>query len=427
MKGDMIMYDDNNNIEYESELISEEEVLEEKREKKPGKGKDFLKLTVYATVFGLIGGVSFQGFNYVSDRISNSNQSIEEAKDLVLEEDKSEDVSAVTTGAKEDTAVNGVSEVVKNTMPSIVSINSTYATTTDMFGRLYEDESTGSGSGIIIGQNKSEVLVATNNHVVDGATTVEVIFSDETSVTATVKGTDAGSDLAVVSIALDSLKEETKKAIRVATLGDSEKIEVGEMAIAIGNALGYGQSVTVGYISAKEREVALEDYNMTLLQTDAAINPGNSGGALLNSSGEVIGINSVKYASENVEGMGYAIPISKAIPIINELMNREDIPEKEQAYLGIKGQDVTEAYAERFNMPIGVYIGEVTKDSPAEKAGLVQGSIITGFNGKSISSFSELQEVLSYTKAGDTATFTVQVFDNGEYKEKNIDVTLGNK
>jgi serine protease Do len=418
----------------DSEVVAEQEIGGDKEPNQPRKGKGFLKLTVYAAVFGLIGGISFQGYNYATDRFrAPSNKVIEGSLEKTIDntslvnKENDDEVDAVKT-SNSVTETGDVATVVENAMPSIVSITSTTSQNEmDIFGQVHENQATGSGSGIIIGQNKNEVLVATNNHVVEGATKVEVTFADEKVASATVKGTDSSADLAVVSVKLSDLAEDTKNKIKIATLGDSDAVKVGEMAIAIGNALGYGQSVTVGYISAKDRTVAVEDSSMKLLQTDAAINPGNSGGALLNSKGAVIGINSVKYASEEVEGMGYAIPISKAVPIINDLMNREEIPESQQAFLGIVGQDVTAEYAQRFNMPIGVYIGQVSDHSPAQKAGLVVGNIITGFNGNEIATMEELQNKLSYTKAGEVAKFTIKVLEKGQYIEKEVSVTLGSK
>lgn len=397
------------------------------RRKKKGSKKNLLKTVSLALVFGLIAGVTFQGVNYGYHKfIYQDSTSNNEVNRLGGNSFGDED-SVVTTNVK-DTSSNDIALIVENTMPSIVSISTTVTQDiSDFFGRVYKDKATGSGSGIIIGQNNKEVLIATNNHVVDGADTVTITFDDNKTANATVKGTSASSDLAVVSVDMKSLSKDTKSKIKIATLGDSDSLKVGEMAIAIGNALGYGQSVTVGYISAKERGIAMEDSSMKLLQTDAAINPGNSGGALLNSKGEVIGINSVKYASEEVEGMGYAIPISKAIPIITDLMNQETIPESKQAYLGIMGFDITSEVAKSYNMPEGVYVGEVTKKSPAQKAGIYQGSIITELNGRDATTMEKLQEILTSTRAGEKAIIKVKVLENGEYVEKTLDITLGSK
>ena len=341
--------------------------------------------------------------------------------------------NTVTAGQVEYVAsITDVSAVVANAMPSIVAINCTAEYVTNFWGQQYTQQSSGSGSGIIIGQNDTEVLIVTNNHVVDTDSsaknaTIEVIFGDDTMALATIKGTEEGSDLAVVSVKLEDLTDETLDYIKIASLGDSDQLKVGEMAIAIGNALGYGQSTTVGWISALEREIASEDYTMSLIQTDAAINPGNSGGALLNIKGEVIGINSAKYSDESIEGMGFAIPISNAIPIINDLMSRELIPEEEQAYLGIVGQDVTEAYHEYYGMPIGVYVYQVSQGSPAAAAGLKMGDIITAFNNRQIATMTDLQSILATYRAGEEITLTIQVYVEGNYEERTLQVTLGQK
>lgn len=323
-----------------------------------------------------------------------------------------------------------VSEVVEHVMPAIVSINNAYDSVENFFGQRFTQKKGGSGSGIIIGQNKEEILIVTNNHVSaiknDGENQkLTVTFHDETTADSTVKGADSGSDLAVLSVKVDDLSKETLKNIRIATLGNSDKMKVGQMVIAIGNALGYGQSTTVGYVSALNREVAGEDYTLKLLQTDAAINFGNSGGALLNTKGEVIGINSSKYVGSKIEGMGFAIPITTAIPIINDLMNREEIAENEQSYLGIMGRDVTENLQQVYGMPVGVYVVEVTKNSPAEKNGIKMGNIISEFNGYKIRTMKELQDKLAGIKAGKKVRLTLQVYQNGEYVAKQLDVVLG--
>jgi len=295
----------------------------------------------------------------------------------------------------------------------------------DFFGRQYSQDIPGSGSGIIIGQNDSEILIATNNHVIDGASKVEIVFADKTKASANVKGAAPNSDLAVVSVDVNSLEKDTIKNIKIATLGNSDNTKLGEMAIAIGNALGYGQSVTVGYISALNREVAIEGVNLNLIQTDAAINPGNSGGALLNSKGEVIGINSVKYVDESVESIGYAIPISDAIPIINNLMNRTTLAEKERAYIGVSGEDVTNVYSQAFEMPVGYYINQVAEGSAAEKAGIKVGDIIVALNDIRIESGEDLRDTLTYTKAGSKGTITVKSLEDGKYIEKVLEIEFG--
>lgn len=404
-----------------------------KKRRSRGTGKKAARLVAGALVFGLVAGTSFQGVNLAAQKLTANQLSKSQEKEDSFNNSLQE--SQIQTGTTADLSISqvaadnstSVSQIVENAMPSIVAINCSALTKSNMFGREFVSPTEGSGSGIIIGQNQKEILIATNNHVVAGDNAqVEIIFCDESSANAEIKGTDASNDLAVVAVSLDDLSEETKKSIKIATLGDSDSVKVGEMAIAIGNALGYGQSVTVGYISATERKISVEDATMTLLQTDAAINPGNSGGALLNASGEVIGINSVKMASTEVEGIGYAIPISKAVPIITDLMNREELDESERAYLGIRGDNVTEEYS-RFYMPIGVFVGEVTEDSPAEKAGLKAGNIIVGIEGRTIKTMEELQNYLTYTKAGTKVTMDIKVMDNGAYKDAQIEVTLGSR
>ena len=414
-KRGMIMMDETQKNEFEGK--EEQKVsTEQKKEKKSKKVKP-VKWIAGALVVGMLAGAAFEGGQYAMQQ-QNKKQQEKNAE-------KQAELSALTTSS-----VSGqdVSSVVSNVMPSIVAIDTTLTSTVEYWGQSYEQESSGSGSGIIIGENENELLLVTNNHVVEGDNaTVKVTFSDESTAEATIKGADSNADLAVLAIKKKDLTDETKKNIKIATLGDSTKTKVGDMSIAIGNALGYGQSVTVGYISAKDRKVSMEDSTMTLLQTDAAINPGNSGGALINASGEVIGINSVKYASDDVEGMGYAIPISDAVPIINELMNREQLSVAQQGYLGIKGSDITEQLSETYNMPEGIYVTEVTKGSPAEKGKIIAGDIITAINGRDVKTLEELQEVLTYTKAGTKVTITVRELKDGEYAEEERTVTLGSK
>lgn len=388
-----------------------------------------LKLVAAAMIFGLIAGGTFQGYLAVTDPGTEKTEDSDKQSTKVTQTSTGDTVKPTTASSGE--VASDVSDVVEKVMPSIVAINSKVTSTNyDFFGQAYSEEAQASGSGIIIGQNDSGLLIVTNNHVISGATEVEIVFSDESTAPATVKGADANSDLAVLTVDTDSITADTAAAIKVATLGNSDEIKAGDLAIAIGNALGFGQSVTVGYISAVDREVAIEDQTMTLIQTDAAINPGNSGGALLNANGQVIGINSVKYASDEVEGMGYAIPISKAIPMVNELINRETVSVADQGFLGIDAstaQNVTEVYSERFNMPIGVYVNDVIEASPAEDAGLIQGDIITGMDGSKIETIDDLVNVLGYKKAGQEVNLIVQVKENGAYVEKTLVVTLGKK
>ena len=332
-------------------------------------------------------------------------------------------------GAIKTVSETAVSNIAKDTLPAIVSINSTSSQPTNWFGQSIDQEVEGSGSGIIVGKDEKELLIATNNHVVEGTKSITVTFADGSKAPAVIKGTDPVADLAVVTVDITKLEDATLKAITVAKLGNSDDVKVGEMAIAIGNALGYGQSVTVGYVSAKDRKVEVSDgYNsktMVLLQTDAAINPGNSGGALINMEGEVIGINTVKYASSEVEGMGYAIPITKATPIITELMSREVLSEAEQGYLGITGNDVTEDVAAYYNMPVGVYINEAVEGGAANKAGLKTDDIITKADDIEISSISQLKEYVNSLRVGSKVKITYMRNADGTYKEAQVTVTLG--
>ncbi len=389
---------------------------------KPKKGyaKKVALVVGAAVLFGAVGGVTMQGTSYLTGKLLGKN-----TKSTV---GTTKTVSNAKLTTSTSTVTSDVSDIVENTLPSIVSItNMSVQEVQNFFGGISQQESESAGSGIIISQNDSELLVVTNNHVVEGSDTLTVTFNDGNSVEAQIKGTDSARDLAVVAVPLDKISDDTMNAIKVATLGDSDSLKVGEPAIAIGNALGYGQSVTTGIVSATGRTI--DGFDGEYIQTDAAINPGNSGGALLNANGEVIGINSAKINSSAVEGMGFAIPISDASDVIQNLMNKETrskVSDEERGYLGIKGYDVSEEGAQMYNMPTGVYVKKVMSGGGAEKAGLTKGSIITGFEGSSISSMSSLQEQLQYYKAGEEVTLTVQIPDkNGEYTEKDIKVTLG--
>lgn len=397
--------------------------IDAKPKKKHKLLRSFTKTVAAAAVFGLVAGAAFQGY-YALSGIGNSNTEVTGKTDGNTS-GSGDDVIAVETGTGQSNTTGDVSSVVENVMPSIVAINAVLTnTTSDFFGRQYNEDVEGSGSGIIIAQNDSEILIATNNHVVNNAKNVDIVFADDTKAPATIKGSEPGKDLAIVSVKLSDLQEGTIDNIKIATLGDSKSIKLGEMAIAIGNALGYGQSITVGYISALDREVTVDNVTLHVLQTDAAINPGNSGGALLNSKGEVIGINSVKYVDENVESVGYAIPITDAIPVINELMNRTILADSDKAYLGIAGKDVTQDYSQRFTMPVGVYVGEIKSGSAAEAAGLKTGDIIVSLNDITVETMADLQEVLGYTKAGSSGTIGIKALEDGKYVDKTLNVTF---
>lgn len=331
---------------------------------------------------------------------------------------------------------SGVAEVAEDAMPALVSItNMSVQKVQDWFsGRTFEMQGESAGTGVIMGENDDELLIVSNNHVVADSSELTVSFIDEESVTAQVKGTDPANDLAVIAVSLDDIPDDTLEAIRVANVGDSDDLKVGEQVVAIGNALDYGQSVTTGIVSALNRNISVSDDGVqvdyeNLIQTDAAINPGNSGGALLNMKGEVIGINSAKAGENGVEGMGYAIPTSKALPIIEKLMNKETrskVDDEEAAYLGISGQEVTSDVQQLYGIPAGIAIMEVGEDTPASDAGLTRGMVITRFDDTSVESMEDLENLLQYYKGGETVTITVAApGEGGKYTEKDISLTLG--
>lgn len=407
-----------------------------KKKKEHKKMPKAVAVTGLALMFGVVSSATFLTTNYVGTKVLKLG--------TTQKSTSTTSTSAVTSNASltktSSVVTSDVSSVVENVMPSIVSItNMSVQEVQNYFGGTSKQESESAGTGIIISQNDSELLVVTNNHVVAGSDTLTVTFADGNSVEANIKGTDSEYDVAVVAVPLDSISEDTKKAISVATLGDSTELKVGEPAIAIGNALGYGQSVTTGVISALNRSVSETDQttgettesSVKLIQTDAAINPGNSGGALVNASGEVIGINSSKLVGDSVEGVGYAIPISDVSDLIENLMNQETktkVAEADQGAIGIKGMSVSTEYSQQLNMPEGVYVPEVTKGGGAEKAGMTRGCIITGINGTTVSSMDDLQEQLQYYAKGDEVELTIQVpQSNGEYREQSVTVILGAK
>ena len=395
---------------------AEEANTSNKKPKKSGRGKYAAKLVASAVAFGLIAGLVMQGVTYGFSKAGIGNGATQLA-------------TTKTTSSSSSTSSEDLSGVSSNVMPSIVSITGKFETTSQSwFGQTQSSESEGVGSGIIIGKKDGKILIATNNHVVVDAKSLSVGFVDGKSASATIRGTDRDADLAVVEVNTKDMKASTLKKIAVITLGDSSKLKTGERAIAIGNALGYGQSVTGGYISALNRQVQLTDKTMTLIQTDAAINPGNSGGALLNSKGELIGINTVKYSSEDVEGMGYAIPINTAKPIINKLIKNEATSESEQAYLGVSGQTIDSSMASQFDMPSGVYVQQVIKSSPAQKAGISAGDVIVSIDGSNVSTMDGLKEKISNLKAGKKVKIVVKRQNQmGTYEKKTLTVTLGKK
>ena len=387
---------------------------------KNGMGKKAAKLVASAAVFGLVAGACFVGVSVAKDKLYPSTA------------DRIETTSG-TTSAKSETSSSGssssssnVASVVNEVMPSVVSITSTIQSS-NYYG-FGTQESEGAGSGFIVAKTKDNLMIATNNHVVFDATSLTVGFADDTTAKATVVGTDSSADLAVISVKIKDIKDSTASKIKVATLGSSDDLKVGEEVVAIGNALGYGQSVTTGVVSAKNREVSLTDGTMNLLQTDAAINPGNSGGVLINMDGQVVGINNAKLEDTSVEGMGYAIPITTAKTILTDLMNASSVSTKDAAFLGVVGRDINESYSSALGIPSGIYVSQVVSGSPAEKAGISAGDVITKFEGNNVSTMSGLKEKLALKKANTKVKITFKrANQSGTYEEKTVTVTLGKK
>ena len=417
------------------------EVPRPKKKKKAGKIIAWVLVLCVVITGSAIGGF-YLGNNIFPREFTETTASGEivqqqEKDDEISKEEKTEkphvSESGIETAQMVTAVVTDVTNVVEAVMPCVVSITNTSVITQNFWGQQFQSENQSSGSGIIVGENETELLIVTNNHVISEATELSVQFIDGSVANAKVKGTDANMDLAVIAISLDSLDSSTIANISIAVLGDSESLKVGEPAIAIGNALGYGQSVTTGVISALNRQLAMSEDGSTtgmLIQTDAAINPGNSGGALLNVKGEVVGINSNKIGGSTIEGMGYAIPISNAKPIIEELMNRETkdkVEETRKGYLGISGLDVTADVSAAYGMPIGVYVAQVYGDGGAAAAGIMKGDVITAFDGITVKTMEDLQGCLQYYEMGETVSVTIQRPDAGEYKEYRLKVTLGAK
>lgn len=409
----------NENITYSYSYVNPTPQPKEKKKSKNSKTWEKWVLCVsMAIVFGLVASTVFQTSNFIVKKITgaeeNSNKSVS---------------TTVTKGNSSDKALTDVAEVASNVMPSVVSITnlSVQEVQNFFFGGTTTQEYESTGSGIVVGQNDTELLIVSNNHVVERSSSLTVTFIDGSNIEAVIKGSDANLDLAIIAVPLNRIENSTLGAIKIATLGDSDALSVGEPAIAIGNALGYGQSVTSGIISALDRQI--EGFDATLIQTDAAINPGNSGGALVNANGEVIGINTVKVSADAVESMGYAIPISDVNDIINELMNRKTrskVDDLKRGTIGISGVDVDESASRLYNMPEGVHVSEVIKGGAADQAGIPKGCIIIKFGGTSIKSMSQLQEQLKYYKAGEEVDIVVMIPDgSGEYEEKTFEIKLG--
>lgn len=419
--------------------------------KKPrGKTPRILTAVATAAVVGVVAGACFFGVNYAANIFAGNiseeqtaeadtdSSSFEDSISEVMENGETGQQESAEDSASSDSAELTVKEVAEKCMPSTVTIAAvSQQELSSIFGGTQVYESTSAGTGVIIGTNDTELLIATNQHVTSGATSLSVGFIDETAVDAQIKGEDSENDLAVVAVKLENIPAETMEQISVATIGNSDELALGEQVVAIGNALGYGQSVTSGYISAKDRDLTLTDgtytYNATdMLQTDTAINMGNSGGPLFNMKGEVVGINEAKRfystSGDYVEGMGYAIPISKAEPILRELMSlstREKVDEDERGYLGVTLANVTADVSQMYSMPVGACITEVLEGSPAQEAGLQKGDVITGIDGREVTTYDDLTNQLEYYAEGDTVDFVIMRADNGEYIEKTIPVTLG--
>ncbi len=403
----------------------------------------FAIIVAIAAALALVAGGTYFAYNTVfrgsglfasgteEEAVIDEPETIDETTQDDSRDAESDDTQIQTTTVSGETmaVVTDVTAVVEEVMPAMVMIHNNYTASASFFGYVQQEEATASGSGIIVGENDSELLIATNYHVIEGADSLEVIFTDDSTVEAVVKGTDSDMDLAVIAVMLDDISGDTRDSIKIATLGDSNALKLGEPAIAIGNALGYGQSVTTGVISAVNRDVELEDgASQTFIQTDAAINPGNSGGALLNLQGEVIGINSNKIGGDTIEGMGYAIPISVAQPIIDKLMNEQTrlkVSSADRGYIGISGVSVTAEVSQGYGIPRGVYVAEVTRGGGAEAAGLAKGDVITEFDGEEITSMDDLQTRLQYYAAGTEVSIKVMRQNGQEYTEATYNVTLG--
>lgn len=435
-----------NTYHYEQQPVSQKP-----KKQKSGAGKKLALGICCGLLFGIFAGLGFEAVTTASGLVKNTLQKEEaapagsagEAADTQEQEPSGSEIASAfadTAGINlVQTTVTDVTEVVKAVMPSVVSVNNKYIETTTFWGRDYSSEGTSTGSGIIVGKNDSELLLVTNYHVVEAAEELSVQFADGSQVQAQMKGSDSDKDLAVIAVQLSDIDSSTMNAIAIAKMGDSTQLTVGEPVIAIGNALGYGQSVTTGVVSALNRPIAVSSTGTqapaqddtevnTFIQTDAAINPGNSGGALLNSKGEVIGINSNKIGGSAVEGMGYAIPISDAQPIIEDLMTKETklrVQEEERGFLGITGIDVVSEYSQVYGMPQGVYVSSVSEGTGADKAGLIRGDIITALNGEEVKSMDDLKEELSYYSAGTEVELTIMQGSPIGYQAKTVLVTLG--
>lgn len=392
------------------------------RKKKGNFGMKLVKAVCLGLAFGLVAGGVFWGIGGALGLTAGKSEAENTGMNVNIVKTSSTDVKTIDA--------TDVSDIVEQCMPSIVAVNTQVVTTSSFFGQVYSQEGSGAGSGIIMSEADGKLYIMTNYHVIQDSTSINVGFNDGSTAEAQVKGYDETADIAVLTVDYNSLSEDTKSNIAAAVMGDSDGLKIGNGAIAIGNALGYGQSVTTGSISAVEREVAMTDGTMTLVQTDAAINPGNSGGALLNTKGEVIGVNTVKYSNTDVEGMGFAIPINSALETAKGIIDGTIVTKTDEntAYLGISGGTLSEDEASKYGYPAGIYVSMVARGSAAERAGLVQGDIITGFNGEAISTMEELQEKLAACMPGDQVTLTVQrQMGHGSFEESELSTILGSK
>lgn len=423
----------NENIERDF-TDEQQEKTKKVREKKPmTTGKKWATVVAMALVFGLIAGGTMFGVNAAGNYLAGNDSASNQVGQT--QTTSSDSNSSSSDGSGQGT----VAEVAKNAMPSVVTISTmSVEEMRNFFGGTQQYEVQGAGTGVIVGENDTELLIATNNHVVEGAASLSVGLIDEESAAGEVKGTDVNNDLAVVSVKLSDIPEDTMNQIKIATVGDSDDFQLGDQVVAIGNALGYGQSVTSGYVSALDRDLTLTDQSGTtinstgLIQTDAAINEGNSGGALLNMKGELIGINEAKSSSTStgaaVDNIGFAIPIDKAEESLQQLMNlktREKVDASQASYLGIRGEDVSAEASELYGIPTGAVITEIVENGPADQAGVKKGDILIELDGRSISSMAQLQDVLQYYAAGETVDLVVQRSDNGEYQAQTLSITLG--
>lgn len=391
-----------------------------RNKKKSSFGKKLTKAICLGLVFGLAAGASFAGITKIAGVSLGQADAAGQGMSVNIVKTSSIEVQTIEA--------TDVSDIVSECMPSIVAVNTKVVTTSNFFGQTFSQEGSGAGSGIIISEADGTLYILTNYHVIEDSSSINVTFNDGSAYDAQIKGYDENADIAVLTVDYNSLSEDTKNNIAVAVMGDSDALKVGNGAIAIGNALGYGQSVTTGSISAVNREVQMTDGTVTLIQTDAAINPGNSGGALLNTRGEVIGVNTVKYSDTDVEGMGFAIPINSALETAQGIIDGTIVPKTDEntAYLGISGGTLDEASAAKYGYPSGVYVSMVSRNSAAERAGLKQGDIITGFNGETIVTMEELQTKLDECLPGDQVTLSVQrQSKNRDFEEMELTTILG--